>query len=542
MSPRFLLLVLIPCAAGEPAPTGRIETSVRVEVVDAEGGGPIPCRVSIRGEDGTWYFPEATTPEASAVSYRKKAIGHPGIVEMHTTLSAHPFVVRLPEGRYTLTAERGKEYHPERAPFVVGDKPCTVVVKLRRWIDMAARGWYSGDTHTHRTLAELPNVMLAEDLNLAFPLIDWVREAFVPPIDRREASFRDRGTAAIRVDPNHLIVPRNTEYEIFTVRGKGHTLGAFFVINHKTPLDLGVPPVVPVADRAHREGALIELDKHNWPWSMALVPVMPVDLFELSNNHVWETEFAFRDFGEAPAPEMTIERDAKGFTERGWIDFGFKNYYALLDCGFRLRPTAGTASGVHPVPLGFGRVYVHLDGKLDADAWLKGLNAGQSFVTTGPMLFVTLDGREPGHRFQQANAAPRDHTLAGSVASASPLDRIEVVLNGEVAKTLRPANRRTERGSFESTFETSITIEGTSWVAVRGFEKLEDGRERFAHSAPLHVDVPGKPLRPRKFEVDYLVKRVEDQIARSSNVLSASALDEYRAALKAYRAVAEMAR
>jgi hypothetical protein len=58
----------------------------------------------------------------------------------------------------------------------------------------------------------------------------------------------------------------------------------------------------------------------------------------------------------------------------------------------------------------------------------------------------------------------------------------------------------------------------------------------------LHVDVPGKPLRPRKFEVDYLVKRVEDQIARSSNVLSASALDEYRAALKAYRAVAEMAR
>ena len=47
-------------------------------------------------------------------------------------------------------------------------------------------------------------------------------------------------------------------------------------------------------------------------------------------------------------------RDAKGFTERGWIDFNFQNYYALLDCGFKMRPTAGTASGVHPVPLGFG--------------------------------------------------------------------------------------------------------------------------------------------------------------------------------------------
>ena len=58
----------------------------------------------------------------------------------------------------------------------------TVELRLRRWIDMAERGWYSGDTHTHRTLAELPNVMLAEDLNVAFPLLDWVREAFVPPI------------------------------------------------------------------------------------------------------------------------------------------------------------------------------------------------------------------------------------------------------------------------------------------------------------------------------------------------------------------------
>jgi hypothetical protein len=64
-----------------------------------------------------------------------------------------------------------------------------------------------------------------------------------------------------------------------------------------------------------REGALIELDKHNWPWSMTLVPVMPVDLFELANNRVWETGFAFRDFGEAPDAAMGIERDARGYTE-----------------------------------------------------------------------------------------------------------------------------------------------------------------------------------------------------------------------------------
>jgi hypothetical protein len=275
---------------------------------------------------------------------------------------------------------------------------------------------------------------------------------------------------------------------------------------------------------------------------MALVPVMPVDLFELSNNHVWQAEFAYRDFGESPSSYMNVERDAKGFTERGWTHFGFENYYALLDRGFRLRPKAGTASGVHPVPLGFGRVYVRLDRGLDAAAWLKGLDAGRSFVTTGPMLLVTLDGHDPGHRFEQSDVAAREYRLTGSAEGAVPLERIEVVVNGEVARTLRPANRPTDRESYESLVEVSVPIDATSWVAVRCFEDRPDGRVRFAHSAPFHIDVPGKPLRPKKEEVDYLIRRVEEQITRSAGVLSGPALDEYRAALRAYRAIAETAR
>jgi hypothetical protein len=515
---------------------------LRGEVLDADSGRPVPCRVSIRSADGTWYFPESESPRGSAVPYRKTASGNPASVEMHTTLSADPFIARLPEGRYGLTVERGKEYHPERREVIVGTEPVRLTVRLRRWIDMAGRGWYSGDTHVHRTLDELPNVILAEDLNVAFPLTDWVREAFVSPLERRAASFRDPGRGPIRVDGTHLVVPRNTEYEIFTVGQERHTLGAFFVLNHETPLDMGVPPVGPVARRAHREGALIELDKHNWPWSMALVPVMPVDLYELANNHLWQAAFAFRDFGEAPADYMHVEKDEKGWTERGWVEFGFRNYYALLACGFRLRPTAGTASGVHPVPLGFGRVYVRLDGDLDADAWLRGLDAGRSFVTTGPMLFVTLDGQDPGHRFEQAGPGPREYRLAGSAVGPRPLGRIEVVVNGEVARTLVPANRKTDRESFECPIDATLTIDGSSWVAVRCFEDRPDGRVGFAHSGPFHVDVPGRPLRPRKVEVDYLVRRVEAQIERSEGVLSGPALDEYREALRAYRTIAETAR
>jgi hypothetical protein len=461
---------------------------------------------------------------------------------MHTTLSAHPFVVELPPGRYTITLERGKEYLPQSHQVTVGKEPVRRQFKLQRWINMAALGWYSGETHVHRTLAELPNVMLAEDLNVAFPLLSWVQEAFVAPRASQGKPLPMPEPKVIQVDPTHVIYPRNTEYEIFTVGKQRHTLGAFFVLNHRTVFDRGVPPVRPIARQAHREGGLIELDKHNWPWSMALVPVMPVDLYELANNHVWRTEFGLPQFGEPAADYMHVERDREGFTERGWIEYGFQNYYTLLNCGFRLRPTAGTASGVHPVPLGFGRVYVHLPDGFRYDAWLRGLNQGRSFVSTGPMLLAQVNGREPGHTFRHTKSGPQEYLIRGAALGALPLRRIEIIVNGVVVRAVKPANRKTRRHGYESRIEEKLKITGSAWVAVRCFEDRADRRVRFAHSAPFHVEVADQPLRPRRAEVAFLIQRVKEQMTRSAAVLPPAALAEYREALRIYQEIARTAR
>lgn len=513
------------------------------EVVDAASGKPLPARIHIQGEDGAWHFPQSEAPEGSAIPYRRQRGDNKNAVEMHTTLSAHPFSLDLPPGTYTITVERGKEYLPLSRIVKLAAEPMKVTLPLQRWIDMAERGWYSGDTHVHRNLEELPQVMLAEDLNIALPLLYWVTEAFAAPKTSARSAVRDPEPKPIVVGARHLIYPRNTEYEIFTVNKKSHTLGALFVLNHKTVLEEGVPPVKPVAERARREGALLELDKHNWPWSMMLVPVLNVDLFELSNNHVWRTEFTFRTFGEREAEFMGVERDERGWSEWGWIDYGFQNYYTLLNCGFRVRPTAGTASGVHPVPLGFGRVYVHVDKHpLAYDDWIRGLDGGRSFVTTGPMLLIQVNEHDPGHIFKQANAEAQTFVVRGTALSAQPLERVEIVVNGELVQKLKPENRKRDQGGYESPIETKVKIEGTSWIAVRCFEERTDRRVRFAHTGPVHIEVPGKPLRPRKVEIDFLIKRVEDQIRRSGEVLPAAALEEYREGLKIYQEIAKTAR
>ncbi len=533
-----------------PSP-GIVESGAEVHgrIVDSASGKPIPARVYIQSDDGKWYFPQSAHPRGSAIPYRKQSFADPDAVEMHTTLSAHPFVVRVPQGRYTITVERGKEYLPNTRRIVVGDGPFRLTIHVQLWINMAARGWYSGDTHVHRTVDELPNVMPAEDLNVAFPLSHWVSDAFASPATDWQTLVKDIPPPDRRALPNHLVKidethvfwPVNTEFEVTNIGGKPFNLGGFFVINHRKAFETGVPPVRSIAAQVQREGGLIDLDKHSWFWAMMLVPVMPVDLYELTNNHIWRTKFAMRNFGEAPPAWMKIPYDEKGGTERGWIDYGFQAYYALLDCGFNLRPTAGTASGVHPVPLGFGRVYVHLPKGFSYGAWVKGLNAGRSFVTTGPMLLAQVNGQDPGRLVRQTGSGRKGHLVTGTTVSSRPILRVDIVVNGQVTRVVSPANRK-KGPAYESSFRERIPLAGSGWIAVRCYEAWPDGRMRFAHTAPFHIKVAGRPLRPRREEVDFLVHLMEDRIARTEGIWPEPVRDEYRRALLDYQRIRKTAR
>ncbi len=509
-------------------------------VIDAKTSATIPSRVYIQGESGEWLFPRSASPDGSAVYYQKSRLKES--VEMHTTLSAHPFRIDLPAGNYTITAERGKEYRPLKETVTVTDKPLTVRLPLERWINMAKRGWFSADTHVHRPIEDLPNIMLAEDLNVAFPLTYWVTRAFEAP-SQGDKNTRDKhGTDLIEIDNTRVIHPRNTEYEIFTVNGQRHMLGAVFVLGHKRVLDFGAPTVQPIAAARDAEGTpLLDLDKHNWPWSMAIMPLLNVDLFELSNNHLWRTKFAFTNWAEPAPAYMKLDFHGSGpGVEMAWARFGFENYYALLNCGFRINPSGGTASGVHPVPLGFGRVYVHLKNGFSYEAFRDGLKRGSSFVTTGPMLDVQLNGERPGREWKRnAGSKPFKARFTGTAINARPLTSIEVLFNGRVVKTMVPGNSTNSDGAFESQveFETEATQSG--WFVARCWQIDDDGRFRFAHTAPWRIEIPGKPLRPRREQIDYLIQRVKDQIERSRETLPKAAIDEYREALRFYEKLAE---
>jgi hypothetical protein len=179
-------------------------------------------------------------------------------------------------------------------------------------------------------------------------------------------------------------------------------------------------------------------------------------------------------------------------------------YYRLLNCGFKLPVSGGTASGVKPTPLGYDRVYVHLSGRFSYEQWFRDLKRGRSFATNGPMLLLTVNGREPGETIDVGDKR-ENLTVRAQATSARDLDRLEVVWKGKVIKTV---------AAPENTQKLELTVEhapeGTGWFVVRAFEK-PTATVRFAHTSPVYVQA-GKDRGVEPDAADSLIASIDRSI------------------------------
>ena len=505
--------------------TAQASGVLSARVLDEATGRPLPARVYITGSNGKPYWPRRRADHLM-VHYDVQR----GSSETYATVGAQPFDVEVPAGTTTITVERGKEYVPVTQTITVPEgETVRTTIRLKRAFDMAAMGWYSGDLHVHTPLSDLPSMQLADDLNVAFPITAWATNDKRVPSTKDPDGVPKRGEV-VRIDPTHMYWNLNTEYEIFSAENLEGELGAVLILGHKTPFTLTAPPIGPVVAEARRQGCILDWDKHCWPWSTMLVPVAGIDTMELSNNHMWRLKPRWGLWGEKPPAWMNCSDDATG-----WASYGFQAYYALLNCGFYLRPSAGTANGVHPVPLGHSRVYVNVPDGFSYDKWVEGLLAGRSFITNGPMLLFSVDDLLPGQR----RRLTEDRTTAVEVKiearSIRGIDRIEIIRNGKVVQTWKPTD---PADRHHGRFVLPVEVAGSCWIAARCFEEPLPDNIRFAHSSPIFFDDPEKPLRPAPREIDWLMGTVKKQIQRLEGRLPEPVVEEFRQASDAYQKAA----
>jgi hypothetical protein len=500
------------------------------EIVLESDGAPAPARLYVTDKNGEAYYP---TP--SLEHQRKREL------EGHVVTLGKPFEVELPAGEAKLRVERGPEFQPVDATVnVPAEGVARVKLSLRRWIDLAGQGWYSGDLHTHRRLADMHTLLLGEDVNVAMPLTLWEGRQRDPDIEM----FAQHATpdGEVRIDDRHLFTIYNVEYE-----PSRSPTGAVLLMGMNKLIDGGnPPPLEPVFDQAHQRGGFVDMEKHSWAWAPVVAATGKCDAFELANNHHWREECLYIDF-EVPARSLKAEYPQ---TIEGWTQYGFDSWYAYLNCGFDLAPIAGTANGVHPNPFGHSRVYVHLadtkgagpGSRFNARTWQKGMLAGRSFVTTGPILSLEVAGREPGDRISLNE--PGMLKAHVRLASLTKPERVELVRGGDVAHTFAGGTKPDADGVYRLDSEIDVRVDGTTYIAARAVvEPPSRDTVRFAHTGIVRVTVPDRPLRPRRFEVDHFLHRVESMVAeiRDGKLKAGdatTALAEYNRALAVYQKLA----
>jgi hypothetical protein len=174
--------------------------AVTLRVLDHDGG-PTTARFQFVDQQGHVFPPQA----------KRSA---PDLFFQKHIYRAHGEDVLLPPGELTMFYGRGPEYRwikravtiPAPGPAVDGgDRPgkAEIAVRLERWIDPAARGFYSGDHHIHAagcahytsptegvTPADMFRQIKGEGLNVGSvltwgPGFDHQRQFFAPAPDRR---------------------------------------------------------------------------------------------------------------------------------------------------------------------------------------------------------------------------------------------------------------------------------------------------------------------------------------------------------------------
>lgn len=484
-------------------PEQRPTRTVRVRVRDAATGRLVASRVHIGDADGE-YWPPRGHEKNIAVGWREDVGGDVLLRGRTWAYVPGELDVDLEAGSYEIEAARGPEYKMTKASFEVpaeGELPRPEIV-LERWIDLAAEGWYSGDTHTH-FLRPGSGIREArgEDLRVLNILATKWTELVT---DVEEFS----GAPHVLSDGENVVYYNEECRHAFL----GHTIfldlrELVYPLTWGGPME-GVPggsdypPMATQTDRAHAQGAFVSWAHFPFPKGevaidLALGKVDSIDLMTFGDP--------FADV--MPFPGMPPAA---------------KTWYRFLGCGLKLPAAGGTDKMWNTQVAGSVRTYVRVDGGFSYKGWIEGLRAGRSFVTDGPALFLTAAGHGLGETIA---ASPGEKIpVRAELRSLRPVEWIEILHGGEVVARLDNKDARREL-----VLEAEVEAGASSWIAARAyssqllpFQAMEAvgamGIPIAAHTSPIYVEVEGRPARCAEEDAELFIAWCDEAIAWAKDV------------------------
>ncbi len=150
----------------------------------------------------------------------------------------------------------------------------------------------------------------------------------------------------------------------------------------------------------------------------------------------------------------------------------------------------GIAASDYPAcrKLGDCRTYVHVDGPATLPAWMQGAAEGRSFMTSGPLVLLEVDGHLPGDVIITPDAKPKQVRARLRVRSeTAPVTNVQLIVGGRIARELVVTR---EAGTAQwLTLEEPLELRESSWIAARGVLDItiRDGGRRGAYESGIRA-------------------------------------------------------
>lgn len=452
-----------------------------VNVVDTATGGALPARCSVTDQYGIHRYPPPGTSFYHSVE------------EGYFYCSGQYSVV-VPEGNVTIRTGYGFEYRADVRSIEV-NADTAVAVGLGRICDMRAAGWYPGDPHTHLnhgygyyTLDPCEALFMAAAEDLAV-------------INCLDNEYFFTGGPDPCSSPGCVVYM--TEEKRSGVYGHYGLLGLNALLQPTSENWGGI--LAGFADAAHSQDGAIVIAAHpvssddfeeiiDWPGS-GIARELPVDMM----------------YGKVDAVEIM------SYSNHGWgVQTGL--WYDLLNCGFRIPCCGGTDALLNQLdqyPAGGFRTYVNTGaGEFGYRAWLEGIRRGRTFATNGPLFsrFAVL-GFGAGDTlfvYRGEYKIPVEVT----VECAYPLERVEIVRNGQCVKTIYPT---TDSCMIDTL--VNIRVSESSWIAARALGRngnwFTTGDSLFAHTSPFYFNMEHVRINER-----FAAERLTDWIDSVLGILA----------------------
>jgi hypothetical protein len=529
-----------PCLSNE---NRSVQKKIIVQIFD-EHSKPTAARVRATAHDSVYYAPEGHSTDFP-LTEDKGDVGRGGDVMMdYNRRFAYvegAFKIDLPENEtIKFEAVKGFAYRFFDTTINLSSGIDTINIKLEKWFEFPeGQKWYSGDVHTHQIDSATGLLeMKAEDVNVCNILISDFTDD--------QASFR--GAPEPISDSLHIVY-LNQEY-------RQDQLGHVNLLNLKKLID----PVKP-------------LRKYQYPLN-----IKAMDETHAQGGHVSWAHFAAYPALEAPLAIVLNKVDAvellctiDPFEEPVFIsdvvpdlrmNSGLRLWYRLLNCGLKIPASAGTDKMTNWQTVGANRVFASIKGNFNYQNWINALDSGHTFITNSPMLFCSVDNKNPGEQINISKS--KTIKIVAEVYSQLPVDRLEIVANGDVI-----AEKTIEKGQHHAKLEIEYKADKSTWIAARthqynvkdmtngvSFSQRRDlgggptelnkyyGTLRpetpFAHTSPAYVIVDNKPIRSAT-DAEYFIKYLENAIAWlnksgsfPSNAAKQEVIDSFKKGIETY--------